>query len=162
MIECFLFFFYCCVKHLFWVDRKQNPTPVGRKSILNYISVKKKSISFVCDTISGLQFSTLSSVVLTEHYFLLLYFSPHHCHVGDLVYSVLPPISWTSAPPSPDSLFSPCSRDGSSHTEQFPISFVHAGSSEHLVRLARCTACSCPGLCIGCGELQAVQRQDAP
>lgn len=76
----------------------------------------------------------MSSVVLTEHYFLLLYPPPpHRCHVGDLVYSVLPPISWTSSPP--DSLSSPCSRDGSSHTEQFPISFVHAGSSKHLVQV---------------------------
>lgn len=44
----------------------------------------------------------------------LLYFSSHpHLVFGE--HLVDPPLS------------SPCSRDGSSHTEQFPISFVHAG-----------------------------------
>lgn len=50
-----------------------------------------------------------------------------------LVLPVLPPISWTSAPLLPSSC--PCSRDGSSHTEQFPISFVHAGSPKPPVQL---------------------------
>lgn len=72
---------------------------------------------------------------LTEQYFVFFIFPhPHCCHWRDLVYSVLPPISWTSTP-SPLSLSSPCSRDGSSHPEQFPISFVHAGSSKPPVQL---------------------------
>lgn len=99
---------------------------------------------------------------MLSHWTLLSFssfFSPLTTVNGEhLVYPVLPPISWTSAP-SPSS---PCSRDGSSHSEQFPISFVHAGSSKPPVRpeLAALPAAArefSPRL----GELQAVQQPAA-
>lgn len=71
---------------------------------------------------------------LTDHYFLSLNHPPTPPFLAivnweRMVYPLVPPISWTSTYPHP-SLSSPCSRDGSSHPEQFPISFVHAGSSK--------------------------------
>lgn len=63
-------------------------------------------------------------------------------------------------PPSPPS--GPCSRDGSSHAEQFPISFVHAGSSTRLVpAVTRCTAGGFLWIWPLLGEPQAVQQPAA-
>lgn len=71
---------------------------------------------------------------LTEHYFLYLIFPPLSSSL--LMGSVwFTPCCLPSRGPPPPSPFSPCSRDGSSHTEQFPISFVHAGSSDPPVQL---------------------------
>lgn len=58
-------------------------------------------------------------------------------------------------PPSP----APCSGDGSSHSEPFPISFVHAGSSTSSAAPAPCTACGSSQLYRV--ELQPVQRRAA-
>lgn len=74
--------------------------------------------------------------------------------------SVWPPLSRTSALPSrcPSS---PCSRDGSSQSEQFPISFVCAGSSASAAARGGCTPRSSLLLRPRPGEPPAVQQPAA-
>lgn len=77
----------------------------------------------------------------------LFFFScPDRCHVGGLVL-LCAASHLVDLHSHPDSLSSPSSRDGSSHTEWFPISFVHAGSSKAFsAALVHCSACSSPEL----------------
>lgn len=80
----------------------------------------------MCSSVSSERHHLLTCC-LTEHCSLFLNFSPTAVNVE---FTVLPPISWSSPPTLHSLPSSPHSRDGSSHTEQFPISFVHAGSSK--------------------------------